>query len=119
MDVHTEFTRVSLAGDESMQITDAVGAEVLVCRGRVWLTQYGDSRDIILRTGQSYVLERPLGVVTSAGRGEAQVILRGAPLAPRPARSWLGRLLARAGTVWQADTAARQAPGRIHSARAA
>lgn len=116
MDVRTEFTRVSLAHDESMQITDAVGAEVLVCRGCVWLTQYGDSRDIILRTGQSYVLECPLGVVTSAGRGEAQIILRGAPGAARPARSWLGRLRARAGAAWHA---ARRAPGQFHVARTA
>lgn len=108
MDVRTEFTRLRVGADQSMIINNAAGAEIIVCRGAVWITQYGDSRDIVLRAGQSFTLDLPSGVLMSGSRGESEVILRAAPAraAAGTRRGRLARLLAWfdprwGGRVWQ------------------
>lgn len=103
MDVQSEFTRLRLASDESIIINDAAGTELVVCRGTVWVTQYGDSRDIILKTGQSFTLELPQGALMSGTCGDAEVVLRAAPSGRRQAasRGWVARLLGLFDPRWR------------------
>lgn len=102
MDVRTEFTRLRVGADQSMIISNAAGAQVIVCRGAVWITQYGDSRDIVLTAGQSFTLDLPTGVLMSGSRADSEVILRAAPTRPaaRARRGILARLLAWLDPRW-------------------
>jgi len=64
-----------------------VGAELLVERGTVWLTISGDSRDIILRAGQSWPIGKNGQVVIEATDMEGAALRLYKPIRPRPARS--------------------------------
>jgi len=75
MDARTEISRVVLAPHETMVLDQAFGVEVIARKGCIWLTQYGDSRDIVLSPGQSFTLSHALGVVMTTARG-AEFILR-------------------------------------------
>jgi len=49
---------VHLGQDQHLRVRDAQGWRVQAINGTVWITQEGDSRDIVLRHGQSFVLDR-------------------------------------------------------------
>jgi hypothetical protein len=52
-------TRVwELAPSEVVALDGARGATLRVTRGRVWLTQHGDTRDIFLGAGDAFTIER-------------------------------------------------------------
>lgn len=57
---------VHLQGDQHMRLRDARGWQVKSVNGTVWLTQEGDSRDIVLKKGQSFVLDRDGTALLSA-----------------------------------------------------
>ena len=40
-------------------VRDGVGARVVCMSGVIWITQEGDLRDVVLRGGASFVLDRP------------------------------------------------------------
>ncbi len=42
----------------SLRFHDAEGLEIRVSRGIVWITQDGDIRDIVVKAGQSFRLDR-------------------------------------------------------------
>jgi hypothetical protein len=92
---------LKLSPERSTLLDGAAGKELIVRKGRVWITQYGDSRDIVLGQGQSFVLSFPSGVLVS-GTPDAEVILRHvAHGRARPdGKSWLGRLLASFDPRW-------------------
>lgn len=89
MDTHYGITTRQLAPRATQMLTDAAGTELICRHGCVWITQYGDDRDIVLQAGQSYVLDLPTAVVMSSCHG-AELTLRAALPAPR--RGWLARL---------------------------
>ncbi len=89
MDTHYGITTRQLAPRATQMLTDAAGTELICRRGCVWITQYGDDRDIVLQAGQSFVLDLPTAVVMSSCHG-AELTLRAALPAPR--RGWLARL---------------------------
>jgi hypothetical protein len=78
-----------LAPRAAQVLTDAAGTEVLCHSGCVWITQYGDSRDRVLKPGQSCVLDLPTVVVMSSQHG-ALIGLR--PGVPAVRRGWWQRL---------------------------
>jgi hypothetical protein len=39
-------------------LKDRIGSRVTVRRGQLWITQENDARDIILHSGDSFILER-------------------------------------------------------------
>ena len=47
-----------LAKGEILRIDDAKGHSVVVASGMLWITQEGDSRDIFLTDGDSFVFDR-------------------------------------------------------------
>ena len=64
----TRWTRttVRLARDGLLGIDDGHGLRLRVAAGTVWLTQQGDGRDVVLREGESFVIDRPGRTVVQA-----------------------------------------------------
>ena len=52
-------TTVRLARDGLLGIDDGRGLRLRVASGAVWLTQQDDGRDVVLREGESFVIDRP------------------------------------------------------------
>jgi hypothetical protein len=52
-------TTVCLAREGLLAIDDGRGLHLRVQAGTVWLTQHDDLRDVVLREGESFVIERP------------------------------------------------------------
>ena len=59
-------TTVRLARDGLLGIEDGRGLRLRVASGAVWLTQPGDGRDVVLREGESFVIDRPGRTVVQA-----------------------------------------------------
>lgn len=59
-------TTVRLARDGVLGIDDGRGLRLRVAAGSVWLTQQDDSRDVVLREGESFVIDRPGRTVVQA-----------------------------------------------------
>ena len=59
-------TTVRLAQGGLLGIDDGRGLRLRVASGAVWLTQQADSRDIVLREGESFVIDRPGRTVVQA-----------------------------------------------------
>src|SRR5574337_303127 len=106
MDVRTEITRLSLGAGETMVLDQTRGVEVIGHKGCVWLTRYGDSRDVVLGPGQSITLGNASDVVITSARG-AEFILRSAPSAAPAQAGWWRRVAgwfdARRGRIGAAD----------------
>ncbi|MGD9954328.1 MAG: DUF2917 domain-containing protein [Burkholderiales bacterium] len=51
-------TTVRLARDGLLSIDDGRGLRLRVAAGSIWLTQQGDGRDVVLRDGASFVIDR-------------------------------------------------------------
>lgn len=114
MNAHVEFTTLKLSPERPTLLDGADGQELIVRKGRVWITQYGDSRDIVLGPGQSFVLSFPSGVLVS-GTPDAEVILRHVEhgRARSDRKSWLGWLLASFDPRW--SSRASRALGERHN----
>ncbi len=78
-------TTMVLDARTSQVLMAAAGVELQCVAGEVWLTQYGDSRDIILAPGERFVLELPNAVV-GARHGATLRVCRGR----REASPWRG-----------------------------
>src|SRR5512139_871359 len=52
-------TTVRLAREGLLGIDDGRGLHLQVAAGTVWLTQQDDGRDVVLREGESFVIDRP------------------------------------------------------------
>lgn len=51
-----------------LRLRNRFGATVTVVRGRIWITQDSDRRDVVLDAGESFVIDRPgLAVVQAFG----------------------------------------------------
>jgi hypothetical protein len=59
-------TTVRLARDGLLGIDDGRGLRLRVASGAVWLTQQGEGRDVVLREGESFVIDRPGRTVVQA-----------------------------------------------------
>ena len=90
-------TLLQLRAREVLDIRDGEGLAVRCLGGALWITQDGDSDDIILKAGQCFVLDRPGLALVSAPLGAATVLIevatRDAPCAgsQRPATDGLRR----------------------------
>jgi len=51
-------TTLDLAARESVVLTDVQGTTLRVKRGTVWITQENDTQDIVLRAGDTWVVEK-------------------------------------------------------------
>ena len=85
-------------GTHQVEVMDEAAGTLVACiSGCVWLTLHEDSRDIVLKAGDSFRIDRPGPVVITAGKGaELHLVAH----CPEPAASgavggWWRRLLAR------------------------
>jgi hypothetical protein len=100
---------IALEARHAMSLTDAVGAEVAVLKGHVWLTTDGDLRDIFLAPGEVHAIGR--GGLTLINAVEPSVLH---VQAPRPAQPRWKRWLMKA---WDALAAAGEARARARIKR--
>lgn len=88
-------TVVSLASREAITLPNVKGATLRVTQGTLWLTQENDRKDVVLRSGDNWVVESDGDTVVEAqenvmlcivGRSGAQLRLPAATR--RSARLW-------------------------------
>jgi len=70
--------RLYLAARELLDIHDGQGLAVTCLEGVLWVTQSNDPRDVVIKTGQSFVLDRPGLALVCAPVGPAAVVIEGA-----------------------------------------
>lgn len=87
MKIRPNATPVCLADDQIVALSEARGWTVECRRGRLWITQDGDPRDIVIAAGEQFTFDRDTPTLVSA-LGESTVAWRPAPQA-RPIAQWL------------------------------
>ena len=108
-------TIIDLTTRESLALPDFRGTTLRVTRGTVWITQEHDTQDIVLRTGDTWVVERN-GLTLLEAQEDSTFCVLGRSLAPwmapRPARA------SRAALAWRHVSEAVSrflvAPARAH-----
>ncbi len=58
--------RLSLSAGRYAVLEDARGTRVVCADGVLWITQHADRRDIVLRAGESFVVDRDAKVIVNA-----------------------------------------------------
>ena len=76
---------IALAARSVHRIENAMGLQVSCVRGATWITQERDSRDMILASGQSVVLDRP-GLAVVYAFKDAVITVGAAWQLPAPER---------------------------------
>lgn len=64
-----------LAARELLDIHDGQGVAVTCLEGVLWVTQSNDPRDVVIKTGQSFVLDRPGLALVCAPIGPAAIVI--------------------------------------------
>jgi hypothetical protein len=70
---HFVDSSVRLNSGELLDIDGGEGFTVECLEGAVWITQSNDPRDIVLKAGQSFVLDKPGLALVCAAAGPARV----------------------------------------------
>lgn len=76
---------LDLVHNEVLALDDARGATLRVTRGTLWITQAGDSRDIVLTVGDVWTIERN-GRTVIESQGPSILCLLGEGVEPTRAR---------------------------------
>ncbi|MGZ3158745.1 MAG: DUF2917 domain-containing protein [Burkholderiaceae bacterium] len=66
---------VALRQEQHLRLRDALGWTIKAVSGTIWITQESDSRDIVLKAGDSFVLDRPGSTLVSP-LGDAKLCLK-------------------------------------------
>jgi hypothetical protein len=96
MQVNAPPFRVSLQWGRPLTVSDGKGTCITARRGAVWITQDNDLRDVVLSSGESFLLEQPeLAIVQAFDNAE---IVVSPPQSPRtgPTSPTLARRLLQA-----------------------
>ena len=108
-------TIIDLTTRESIALPDFRGTTLRVTRGTVWITQEHDTQDIVLRTGDTWVIERN-GLTLLEAQEDSTFCVLGRSLAtwmaPRPARASPAALAWRRAS--EAVSRFLAAPARAH-----
>jgi hypothetical protein len=84
-------TIIELGAREAITLQDLRGSTLRVTRGTVWITQESDRDDVILRTGDNWVVERDGATVLESQDDKALVYVVGRDVTPAAARWRRGR----------------------------
>jgi len=91
-------TLIDLGSREAITLRDIRGSTLRVTRGTLWLTQENDPADVILRTGDNWVVERQGATVLEA-QDDAMVWVVGrevdavrTPVKAQTMDDWLARV---------------------------
>lgn len=94
---------LTLTQGDLVELADARGTTLRVTKGRLWVTQERDLRDIVLDQGDVWTVERP-GLTVAEAQGDAAVVVVGGGLVDARVQSrrvrWQARL-----TAWIERTA--------------
>jgi hypothetical protein len=71
-------TPIQLRAREVLKLRDGEGLAVRCLGGALWITQDGDTDDIVLKAGQCFVLDRPGVALVSAPVDPAIVVVEAA-----------------------------------------
>ena len=94
-------TLIELSPREAVTLQDVRGATLRITRGTIWLTQEDDRKDVILRVGDNWVVEKDGATVLEAQNDGTIVYVVGRQvedagarerLRPEPAEDWRDRL---------------------------
>ena len=77
---------LKLGNGDLLELVDARGTTLRVTRGTLWVTQQRDRRDVVLGTGDTWIVER-YGLTVAEARGDAAVVLIGNGLVDANVRS--------------------------------
>ncbi|CAN5206868.1 hypothetical protein BH11PSE11_BH11PSE11_08630 [soil metagenome] len=66
---------IHLDSKQYMSLRDAVGSVIKPLSGTLWITLDGDSRDVVVKAGESFVVDRP-GKTLISPLGEARVCIK-------------------------------------------
>ena len=80
---HSIRHRTALTRGAILRVMDGSGFTIRAASGRLWITQEVDRRDILLRAGEAFELDRPGGALVSALEA-AEVVLSAPRLRERP-----------------------------------
>ena len=72
---HFVDSSVRLNTGELLDIDDGEGFTVECLEGAVWITQSNDPRDIVLKAGESFALDKPGLALVCAAAGPAVVVV--------------------------------------------
>ena len=81
---------VHLDTKESLPVRDGRGLEIRCIRGNLWITQAGDSRDVVLYAGESFTLDRRGLALITALLQPADVVVEATVERPAPPRDEAG-----------------------------
>ena len=88
MDLKVSRAGLLLEPHQVFGLSDAIGAQLQVRRGTVWITQHADGRDVMVSEGGGFTLDRPgLAIVHALEPAEVAVAEPGATAH----RRWWGR----------------------------
>ena len=110
---------VTLSPRSTLVLSQMAYAEVSCRAGTVWITQYGDARDVVLKPGCTVTLDLPSATVMTASEGADVIITRrAAPTAPHARPSWVRRLAGLLDPRWSGRAAGtlRRHTGFMHRA---
>jgi hypothetical protein len=102
-------TTIELDPKEAVTLTDIRGTTLRVARGEVWLTQERDPQDVVLRAGDSWVVERNGDTVIEAKRN-ARLRVIGRNVVPRESRTKVVSRWLTALTAWLGALERRRVP---------
>jgi len=68
MNIRLNARTVCLTRTQALTLDDARGSSIRCHAGRVWITQNGDPRDIVLVSGESFTLDRDSPAIVTAIR---------------------------------------------------
>lgn len=94
-------TLIELSPREAVTLQDVRGATLRITRGTIWLTQEDDRKDVVLRVGDNWVVEKDGATVLEAQDDDTLVYVVGRQvedagarerLRPPPAEDWRDRL---------------------------
>ena len=85
MQVNAPPFRVSLRWGRPLTVSDGKGTCITARRGAVWITQDNDLRDVVLSSGESFMLEQPALAIVQAF-DSAEIVVN-PPASRRPAQS--------------------------------
>jgi len=70
---------VRLRTGELLNVSDGEGFSVSCLEGSVWITLSNDQRDIVLKAGETFVLDKPGLTLVCAAAGPAAVAVEASP----------------------------------------
>lgn len=79
MKLQLERIILDLDRRQLLGISDAAGTRVTCVRGCLWITQHHDRRDVILKTGESFELDRDGTALIHAAEASAVALAQAAP----------------------------------------